>query len=166
MNAVPTFVGTAPQWATFVISVALLVAVLKVLPALIRALNERSRDKAAAAAAGEATASAEWRELEGRVSNELAECQRAREFDGRHMKRLDDENFRLRIVVSMALAELEKLDPGSQILLKAQAIMALPLADPEQETREKERLAELLARVDAPERPKRARQRRARPRRG
>lgn len=137
------FSGTPPQWGTFASVLALLIVVIKFGPAWMQAMTDRGRARDASAGA----AAESWRDIEARVSKELTECRHQREHDAQVIKRLDDENFRLRIVVSMTLDEFERIDPGSQIVLKAKAIMAVPAGSPDPEDVEQARLAELLARM-------------------
>lgn len=148
----PGVLGTVPQWGTFGCLVAILAAVLRYLPERMRAIGERRKAEAEA----NATAAATWRDIEQRVSAELEECRQGRERDGALLKRVDDENFRMRIVLSMTLDEIEHLDPDSQMVLKAKAIMAVPQAPSASPDLERERLAELLAHIDRPERHHRA----------
>lgn len=148
MSAALPWLGTLPQWGTFGTVLALLVVIVKYAPSWMQAMTERvkARDSGASAAAGT------WAELERRVSAELQECRQQREADALALKRMDDENFRMRIVLSMALDELERLDPGSEIVLKAKAIMAVPTPASDPDNIEKKKLAELLAQLDAHER--------------
>lgn len=120
--------GTVAQWGSFVtllgILVTLIVAVVKVLPEWMRARNERARD----IASERRGALEEWRVLQGQVAKDLADCRHERAQDAERLQRQDDEIFRLRVVLSMALAELEQIDPASQIILKAQALLLVPPA--------------------------------------
>ncbi|HWT12307.1 MAG TPA: hypothetical protein VN231_06110 [Allosphingosinicella sp.] len=145
--------GTAAQWSAVTLLLAILVAVLRYLPERSRAETERKRARTAA----EDAAAERWRDIEARVSRELEECRRDREHDAAHRQRIDDENFRLRVVITLLIDEVERLDPQSQVILKARTILTVPPASPtEPPDLERVRLDELLERLpEGPRVPKR-----------
>lgn len=108
--------GSIPQWGTFFSMLVILTGLVRVyingIPARIQAKSER--DTVAAAA---------WKEIEERVNNELEECKKQREAVTKRYIKSDNENFKLRIVVSLVLEELLRLDPESDITKRAQAVM-------------------------------------------
>lgn len=111
----------------------------------------------------------EWHQLKesvdkklGEVEQELINCHRERTLYVQQISRLNEENFRLRLVVTLILDEIAKLDPESTIAAKARVIMATPTAVPELPDNPRP-LGELLEEMDVrtagatPQRPRRRR---------
>lgn len=66
----------------------------------------------------------EWEKLKKDVEEDLAECKQARLKDAERMTRIEAENRRLRTAVSIMLTELHKLDPSSEAIKHAHAVLA------------------------------------------
>lgn len=119
----PEFMGTLPQWGTFIGLLTILAGLLTV---WIKGIPERLRSRSEVDRAD----IAEWRAIEKRVTQELEDCKRDREADAAARDRateryaaVENRNFRLEIVTALVLQELERLDPHSDIIKRAQAIM-------------------------------------------
>jgi hypothetical protein len=105
----PATIGTIPAWSLVGLMV---VAIVKMRPLMARIKLER-----------DLSAVGHWERIEERVSKKLEECEKRSEKDARVIKRLDDENFRLKIVTSLLIEALERLDPKSDTIKRAQAVM-------------------------------------------
>lgn len=90
---------------------------------------------------------AEWHALKTTIEDELRKCHGEREVYLKQVTRLSEENFRLRLVVTLILEELGKLDPDSDAAAKARVIMATPTSVPDAPT-EQRPLEELLQEMD------------------
>lgn len=110
------FIGTLPQWGTFAGILTILAGLITV---WIKGIPERLRVRIEA----DTSAAAEWRVIEARVTTKLDACEDGRMRDADTIAAVKDENFRLKIAMSLVLQELESLDPDSATVKKAQAIM-------------------------------------------
>jgi hypothetical protein len=118
----PATIGTIPAWSLVGLMV---VAIVKMRPLMARIKLER-----------DLSAVGHWERIEDRVSKKLEECEKRSERDARTIKRLDDENFRLKIVTTLLLEALERIDPGSDIIKRAQAVMVAVTSASEMEGEE------------------------------
>lgn len=112
-----SYLGTIPQWGTFLAVLSILTGLVTV---WIRGIPERLRAKFE----GESSAAREWAAIEGRVNRELDECKKERTAFIDRVTVVEDENFRLKVAMSLVLGELERIDPESEIVKRAQVIMA------------------------------------------
>lgn len=113
----PSFLSTLPQWGTFGGVLLILAGLVTV---WIKGIPERRRAKSE----GESSAAREWAAIEARVNRELDDCKKERSAFIDRVTVVEDENFRLKVAMSLVLGELERIDPESDIVKRAQVIMA------------------------------------------
>lgn len=113
---VDTLWGTIPQWGTFASVNVVLVGLLTV---WIKGVPDRLRAKT-----NDYTAALEqWKILEERINNELIKCLGENKELTNRVTVLERRDLRMGVALSMVLRELERLDPDSDIVKRAMAVL-------------------------------------------